>query len=278
MLGCDAMGFLSLYLDESGHSAMHPVVVVAGLIGQVPEWDGFAEAWNGILSRHGVIPPFHMADFEAKQDQFRGWDEQTQRRPLLAELMREIVSRRLGYIGCAVNVPWFKGIDWTKYSKDAKPLEDPYHLAFQDVIRGALILSNSVPELHADKMAVMVEQQGEYGGKVNQYYGAMCVLSSKLVKANILGDPVEFPQLQAADILAFEFRQKINRPELARYPMREIMGTGRVELHSRGFTRTEWTSIFPLADIHRIKDELVFQQKGGSKSERNQGKRSRRKR
>ena len=42
-----------------------------------------AETWNGILSRHGVTSPFHMTDFEAKQAQFRGWDE-ARRRALLA--------------------------------------------------------------------------------------------------------------------------------------------------------------------------------------------------
>src|ERR1044071_9270909 len=105
------MAVVHLYLDESGHSTSHQFLVVAGLIGLAEAWDGVAGRWKAILDAHGVISPFHMKDFEAKQRQFKGWDENERRRPLMKALMDEIAARRVFLFGAAVSVPWFKAFD-----------------------------------------------------------------------------------------------------------------------------------------------------------------------
>lgn len=205
------MAFLDFYVDESGHSSTHPVVVVAGFLGSADAWVGFRDNWNAILAEHGVTPPFHMTDFEAKIGQFQGWDEHTQRRPLLKSLVDEIVCRPLYLLGAAVSVEVFKRVEW---DDRMEPLEDPYHSVLQDVLQLAVTVSDDpdCPDVNGERIAVVIAKQREFGavdgGTASLYYEALAQwpANGKLVKAAVFGDQEEFPQLQAADIAAFELR------------------------------------------------------------------------
>jgi hypothetical protein len=264
ILGCESMGFLSLYLDESGHSASMPLVVVAGFMGRVSAWRGFAKSWNRVLRKHGVTPPFHMTEFSAKSYQFEGWDETKQSRPLMAALMREVTTRSIVMLGAAMTVESFKQIDWSVYP-EFEPLEDVYHLVMQDVIRLALSVSsdphpNAAP-YSGDKLAVVIAKQPEYGAHAASYYHATAALSddTRLVNAAVFADQIEFPQLQAADIAAFELRRKIARPDLNRYPWAEMEKVRQICLYVRGVDVGTTFPTFPIAE--GFPEELTLKEK-----------------
>jgi hypothetical protein len=235
-----------LYLDESGHSANHDYVVVAGLIGTLEAWRGFAERWNDILHAHGVVGPFHMTDFEAKQRQFRGWDEKARRRPLMKALMDEISGRLLFLCGAAISVPSFDTYDWAGGLPGAEPLEDPYHFAMQEVIRECVQICNSGTRAPKEgvKLEIVMADQPEFRAMAAAYYRAAQNFdtSGTLAPEATFATPTECPQLQAADIAAFELRWRITRPDLRRYPWTRLCEKGADLLYLRGIDATK---VFP---------------------------------
>jgi hypothetical protein len=227
-----------LYLDESGHSASHDYVIVAGLIGTAEAWRGFEERWNALLAEHGVVAPFHMTDFEAKQRQFKGWDEVARRRPLMKALMDEISDRLLFLCGAAISVQSFKTFDWETGFPGAEPLEDPYHLAMQEVIRECVQICNSGTRIPKDgvKLEIVMAEQPQFRAMAAAYYRATQHFdtSATLAPEVTFATPIECPPLQAADIAAFELRWRITRPDLRRYPWARLCEKGADLVHLRG--------------------------------------------
>lgn len=266
-----------LYLDESGHSASHPFVVVAGLIGLAEAWNGFGERWNAILEEHRVTSPFHMKDFEAKRGQFKGWDEETQRRPLMKALLDEIAGRRVFLFGSAVSVEWFKGFDWRRGFPGAEPLEDPYHLCMQDVIREAVRVCNTgvhVPTT-GNKLLVVMAEQNEFQGIAAAYYRATAHfdVTGTLAEGASFCRPTECPALQAADIAAFELRWRLTRPDISRYPWKRLTDKPGDNVYLRGI---DANAIFPDRTYHADDHRTLVLRDSSDKSIRNQGKLSRR--
>ncbi len=270
------MALVHLYLDESGHSTSHRFVVLGGLIGVSEAWDGFAERWNAILGEHRVTPPFHMKDFEAKRRQFKGWDEETQRRPLMKALMDEIGARRVFLFGAAVSVQWFKGFDWRSGFPGAEPLEDPYHLAMQDVVREAVRVCNTGVHVPAtgNKLVVVMSEQKEFQGVAAAYYRAAARfdVTGTLMERASFCRPTECPALQAADIAAFELRWRLTRPDISRYPWKRLTDKPGDNIYLRGIdSRTVFPERTYQADDYRT---LVLRD-SNDKGIRNQGKHSR---
>lgn len=235
-----------LYLDESGHSANHDYVIVAGLIGTSEAWSGFAERWNAILESHGVVAPFHMTDFEAKQRQFKGWDEEARRRPLMKALMDEISSRLLFLCGAAISVQSFDAYDWASGFPGAEPLEDPYHFAMQEVIRECVQICNTRTRIPKDgvRLEVVLADQPEFRAMAAAYYRAARHFdaSGTLAAEATFATPTECPELQAADIAAFELRWRITRPDLRRYPWTRLCEKGADLVYLRGIDASK---VFP---------------------------------
>ena len=248
----------------------------AGLIGIADVWEGFKDRWEAILRKHGVIPPFHMTDFEAKKDQFKGWDENTQRRPLMKALMDEICARRIFLFGAAVSVEWFRSFDWSGGFPDSEPLADPYYLAMQDVIREGIRVCNTGTSslTNESKLAVIMGKQKEFQGVAAAYYRAAARFDSTSTLLNVATfvEPVDYPQLQAADIAAFELRWRITRPDICRYPWKR-MSEGRANnIFLRGI---DSANVFPELTYQPTDDNSLILMERNQKRKRNQSKKSR---
>jgi hypothetical protein len=218
-----------------------------------------------------------MKDFEAKQGQFKGWDENKQRRPLMKALMDEIGRRRVFLFGAAVSVEWFKSFDWKNGFPGAEPLEDPYHLAMQDVVREAVRVCNTgthVPTT-GNKLLVVMAEQSEFQGMASAYYRA----ASHFDETGTLMDRASFckpkicPALQAADIAAFELRWRLTRPDISRYPWKRLIEKPGDNIYLRGI---DSNSIFPERKYEADDYRTLMLRDSNSKSIRNQGKRSHR--
>ena len=271
---------LELYLDESGHASRHPFVAVAGFMGTAEAWSDFAAKWNAILVSHGVIPPFHMTDFEAKKAQFHGWDE-ARRRALLAPLMREITTRPLCMVGAALSVETFHALDWSMYA-DYQPIENPYHWAIQDALRQAVKASDDpdLPECRGERICAVLAAQPEFQGAADGYYRATAFHERKLAERATFGEPGELAQLQAADIAAFELRWKITRPDLNRFPWCEIVKAGRTVLSVRGIDPSVFLPScegpeYDMTVSRQRRPIDVMLKMTDTKARRNQGKHSR---
>jgi hypothetical protein len=230
------MALIHLYLDESGHSAEHPFVVVAGLIGMADQWEGFKDRWDAILAEHDV-DEFHMTDFEARRGKFKSWSED-RKRTLLKALMDEIASRRVFLFGADVSMEWFRSFDWEAGFPGMQPPSDAYHLAMQDVIQGAIRVSNTGTQVPTtgNMLAVVMGEQREFRHMAGAYYRAVHHFdeTGTLIPAATFTTPKEYPQLQAADIAAFELRWHITRPDLNRYPWLRLTERGADFVYLRG--------------------------------------------
>lgn len=61
------------YFDESGtHGAESPVVIVAGFIATVEQWDAYERDLAPLLTEYGV-KKFHAKDFRQTKGDFKGW-------------------------------------------------------------------------------------------------------------------------------------------------------------------------------------------------------------
>lgn len=233
------MARLELYFDESGHSADKPLIVMAGYMATADQWLGFAEEWNAALVKAGVVRSdgtagqFHMTDCETKHGAFKGWKE-PQRRSLLRDLMGTIERHRLHATGFVISTEWWKTIDWKDEHSDHRALEDPYHHAMQNAIATALVMTNdqvAAPELFAPEgVKCVFSQQGEFQGRATAYMAALSYFLSRIhpgFEPVTYGDPAKLPQLQAADIVAFEFRWRLTCPDVDRWPMRQILNSRR---------------------------------------------------
>jgi len=79
---------MSVYFDDSGTHDDSVAVAVGGYLATREAWGVFQERWKAILDEH-EIPFFHMVDFEARQKQFDGW-ENDKRIALQTKLIRLI--------------------------------------------------------------------------------------------------------------------------------------------------------------------------------------------
>jgi hypothetical protein len=219
-----------------------------------------------------------MTDFERKIGQFKGWSEHKRRRPLMKNLMDLIVDVRPLVVGSVISVSDFNSIDWRVEFPNLEPIQDVYHLALQNVLRFTLVASEdqTMPEMNGDKIGVVISQNREFGGAAANYYLAFAEIwgQGKFVKAAVFGEPREFPQLQAADIAAFELRWRFMMPPITRYPLTRLLEIGRMSVSVRG------VHPLPLAGVGTIEEDTVrpiVLERSDSKRVRNQGKRSRRK-
>jgi hypothetical protein len=62
----------AIYLDDSGHPADRPYVVVGGFLASEKQWLAFEPEWKAALKNHNLGTVFHMADFEKQRLNDRG--------------------------------------------------------------------------------------------------------------------------------------------------------------------------------------------------------------
>jgi hypothetical protein len=113
------------FFDESGHSASTHVVAIGGAMATPKRWGSVRERWTTTLNKFDV-KSLHMTDFENRQGEFAGWDE-NRRRHLLSELFEAITGTPLIFIGAAVVVEDFNRLDVSTRKK----LMDPWYLCYQ---------------------------------------------------------------------------------------------------------------------------------------------------
>lgn len=93
-------GMVTAYFDDSGTGASDSVVVVAGYIGSVFQWQKFNMEWSWLLSQFGVSQ-MHRAELESFHGDFYGWTPE--RRSLFVNKAQQIIKRRTYVaLGCAV--------------------------------------------------------------------------------------------------------------------------------------------------------------------------------
>lgn len=188
------------FFDESGHSSGTEFFALAAFVAQDSHWVAFDEQWRNALSRHGA-PYLHMREFAHWVGPFKGWTED-RRKGLLGDCVTAIKSIRAIAVGAAMSVEDFKKLDYEAQST----LQDPFFCCFQEVVRGAAL--NAHLEREGLKVQMVFSRQDEFRAMASKLWNVM----AKHIDVNERMASLEFqdmrtvPGLQAADLLAYEFR------------------------------------------------------------------------
>jgi hypothetical protein len=103
---------LRAYIDDSGNDQdkrpeRDPALALAGFVGPVERWDGFALDWISVLDDYDVCE-MHMTDFEGRYRQFKGWLRNDSRaHPFLDALVAVIRRHRVLPFGAVVSLTQF---------------------------------------------------------------------------------------------------------------------------------------------------------------------------
>jgi hypothetical protein len=123
---------VTAYFDESGHDASTRVVAIGGAIAGPKQWGEHRESWKQTLDKYG-IEFLHMTDFENRQGQFKGWDEE-RKRGFLSDLMCSFEENAFFLIGAAAVVKDFKRLP---FGAD-KGFVNPWYFCYQNCFQEAL--------------------------------------------------------------------------------------------------------------------------------------------
>lgn len=204
---------LTAFFDESGHSSATEFFALAAFVAKEAHWTTFSARWQQALASSGA-PYLHMREFAHRVGAFKGWTED-QRRALLARCVDAINSIPAIAVGAAISVADFMSLS----SEAQTQLQDPFFCCFQEVVRGAAISACFEPP--STRVRMIFSKQDALSGMARRLWDVMAsaIDVKERMESLAFQDMRAVPALQAADLLAYEFRHyyhlRRTRPELA---------------------------------------------------------------
>jgi hypothetical protein len=195
------------YCDESQTDGK--CYVFAGYIGASSEWEAFDKEWRNALSEEGLTE-FKTANCEHGQGQFRGHTD----RPRVYKRFRTIlINSSLRGVATALDLATYHSLmpRFQAMLADKAKTSHPYYFVWQSTVQlmaDLLNKSNLDPE---EPMNFVVDVMGGFQGNTADMFEELKAEpwdgSSRL--GNIKpGDSIDFPGIQAADLLAYEVRKQ----------------------------------------------------------------------
>jgi hypothetical protein len=198
--------------DESGVHADSNYFGIVAYIAHHKHWIEFNSEWREALKKHG-IPHFHMWEFAGKRKTFKGWDE-ARRRALMHDLLMAIMSGPMTAVGSMMHTKHFRQL--SEHHRDA--YIGPYMMCFYEVTFGIGISGQDA--FVGQGVDFIYSEQDEFAARFRQYWNF--AKKNKDFGRNLgvleFHDMRQEPGLQAADLLAWEFRHfyhlRDTRPDL----------------------------------------------------------------
>lgn len=214
---------LTAYFDESGTNPYDPALVIAGFVSDEERWAAFSEKWATALSEWGV-PFWHMADFEARREQFSDWPRDDESRRRLGHLLGLITN----HVMAAMFVSLPKAL-FHSYMEPTQPKPESrmYVMTTTYLLIETFIFTQQ--QNLRGPIALVFEQGAKGRHEVQTSYNSVSDDTTRHYDFSSLtfAKKQAFEGLQAADILAYEwFRQSRKGagldPRPLRYPLRWI--------------------------------------------------------
>jgi hypothetical protein len=203
-----------VYFDESGEhdrtSGRLTRLTLGCGIASFDQWKSIDGPWRRVLEDAGVSM-FHMADFEARKPPYDLWDD-AKRKDVLNKLLNLMCE----------SIPVYWGV--SDFSEEI-PTTSKFRKAYQsNVIKLFLELVRKREELSGDITCVFARHKNISAQFVGRFFDFFEHWLPNRLKFGGFGEPSAFPQLQVADIIAYEFSRtaRKDRPEEERYPLRRL--------------------------------------------------------
>jgi hypothetical protein len=180
----------ALFLDDGGHPDDQPFLVVAGYVSSESKWRIFEPVWRDALARFELGPEFHMAEFMSRRKGYSAlrFDQ------ILGSLAAIIKAHTLLPFMCAIDIGAYRRVN------DEFALEEchgaPYAIASRS-LAGDLNSWKSANLGLEDRLLIFVEAGTKHYGDLEQVFKRDSLPHPSRV-------PKEMPQVQPADILAWE--------------------------------------------------------------------------
>ena len=187
------------YCDESGHPSDSHIFTLAAVVAPTRQWIKFEEKWKRTLRRYRVSM-FHMTDYENRQGEFMGWD-QDRRISFIAELASIIKNTMLYAVANSVVVK-----DWNEIIMPLFPrfkYMGPHIFLFHDLI---LSITESVKLPEHESIACVFDENNLVRHSASIYYQCLRIvyhLEDVLTSITFTNKRLIAP-LQAADMVAYE--------------------------------------------------------------------------
>lgn len=207
---------MSVYCDESHDDYSY---ALAGWVAPPSAWDRFDPAWREMLSRFQLsdgspVPGFHAVDIVCRDEisgsRFKGWsfdDERAIFRSAVDVITSEPLCANIWSVGCCVDIRRLK-----------RDKDEIWHMLF-----GQLLMALIVRYPAQNGFSFMFDEKPEVMKIVANMYTDVKKAVDGFMPGKIAGTKVGFgndndtPPLQAADLLAYEWRryvsERVSKPE-----------------------------------------------------------------
>jgi hypothetical protein len=208
------------YMDESGTHNQSEFASLAGYVNHSIGWTQVERTWKAVLSQYHV-DEFHMTDFENRYGEFdwrNYWflPDQELRHPFMRDIIRALDPPKHLRVGCTISLRDYREIIPECFHKEY----NPYYFLFAKCIEQLWRVSFlAIPP--DEQLAFVFDEKLGFEGRSTAIFYALrdhqFPYSDKMGSVQFASSK-KFVPLQAADLVAFEYRK---------YGEREIHKTGR---------------------------------------------------
>jgi Protein of unknown function (DUF3800) len=193
-----------IYFDESGHSSNTNFVTMAGLVAHKEQWSALESKWKEAL-RSWKLTEWHTTHYANSLREYAEWKgDKEKRREAYGEFVDLIRQADAVPLGATVSISgWKKMSEMTR-----RALIDPYYLVLQSCLQSAHDYRTGMAS--GDKMLVVFDDTQEFKGRIPKIYEALregMPYGDQLLEKPCFVSAGRTPQMQAADIVAYEVRQ-----------------------------------------------------------------------
>lgn len=200
------------YCDEFGHpkDPNKRFMGIAGLLAWSDEWTALTNRWREIQKNENV-PTFHMTDFVHHTEDFSDerWESEDERKRVLALFLDAMKSANVIPVSAAISLRDFNGLTELQRGR----LVSPYHVVFQQVtfdigfavVNKALQTAKQREDFVQNRVAMVYAKLKKYTGPAEELWNAVKEhnFTGQWMSSFTIGEPADYPPLQAADILAY---------------------------------------------------------------------------
>jgi hypothetical protein len=204
------VALLGAYFDDSQSTG--DVWVVSGYVGYKNQWDYFEGLWRAVMERHGV-PYFHMREMADPDGPFKKWlppeEHEEERAAFFIDMVGAILKSMLRKISAAV---WIS--DLTKFNAEHGTALEPFPLAAYTCLVQIQQQYHDVPATatfdRIEKIDDKLRKARAYADSDPRTYSDISFIEHIAACGVPKGvTSREIPALQAADLVAWEFRKAL---------------------------------------------------------------------
>lgn len=196
------MALLRAYFDESGIHSSSKVIMVGGMVGIPEQWAALEIDWNQLLVNVG-LPYFHATECAAGSGIYTQLHSQI-RKDLFVNFSRLFLKHNFSAVNGAV---WRSEWEKFKAGSNSKNYPEPYYLCFHYCVEQ--LSKWSTEHANGEPIAIVFASQADYSQRALATYEAIKAGSPwrGFLGSLTFADAKEYPALQAADLIAYEFYQ-----------------------------------------------------------------------